>query len=106
MPRDHHAVLLVIEDRKDMSHVTPLVARLRALGCAVFAAGSLDEAANLIRAGLPKRLMLVHVPRAAISVTELQEALSARLPGWAVETQEGREDMRNSFSVQPPASVN
>jgi hypothetical protein len=76
-------VLLIIENAK---HRAWLAGKLRSLGCEVFCARDLDEAADLVRAGIPNEVILVHLGREPMSAPLLHAEMARRLPGWTVST--------------------
>lgn len=58
--------------------------RLRALGCVVYLADDLDDAADLILVGLQVDLILVRQGPRYVSASVLQSEMVKRLPGSAV----------------------
>jgi CheY-like chemotaxis protein len=83
MPTFELSILLIIENPL---HRALISRELRRLGCEVFCARDLDEAADVVRAGVPATLLLVRLGEPSLSDRQLQREMARRLPGWGVET--------------------
>jgi hypothetical protein len=78
----NRSVVLVCDD---VRLLRLLAAELRELGCRVFIARDLGEVAQLVRARMTKRFVLVRLGDEPISATAVCEAIAERLPGWSIQ---------------------
>jgi hypothetical protein len=76
----------------DVDSLTRLGAELCALGCCVFTARNLEEVADLVRAGVAQRLVLVYIDTEIATAAELRAAMQEQLPGWTIQA-DGTEDL-------------
>jgi hypothetical protein len=89
----------------DVDSLTRLGAELCALGCCVFTAQDLEEVADLVRTGILKRFVLVHIDTETSTAEELRAAMQERLPGWTVQADETQDLLarhRAAAAVQLP----
>lgn len=77
------SILLIVENP---FHRAAITRELRRLGCEVFCARDLDEAADVMRGGAPATLLLVRLGEPSLSDGQLQREMARRLPGWGVQT--------------------
>lgn len=78
-------VLLVCEERRCLGLVA---AELKAMGCRVLCARDLEQAADLVRAGLTTRFVLVSLGMEVVSPADLRRSMAERLPEWSIESDE------------------
>ena len=78
-----------------------LAENLRTLGCEVFCVQDLDQAANQVRAGLPRHVILLHLGRRQLSTSVLYAEMAKRLPGWSVAALDAFE-LREEPESSPP----
>lgn len=76
------SVVIVSEDEQCSSLVA---AELRAMGCRVFCARDLPQAAGLVRAGLTTRFVLVRIGEGVVHPAALRAEIATHLPGWDIE---------------------
>jgi hypothetical protein len=76
------------EDRRLLDALT---AELTALGFLVFSASDFEELADLVRSGLDRRFVLVSFGDQVASGEEVRDALSERLPGWSIRSDDDAE---------------
>jgi ActR/RegA family two-component response regulator len=82
-------VILVGEDAR---YLNLLATELRALGLPVFCAHDFEHAAQLVRAGLARRFVLVRLADDVLSPAELRAEMATHLPGWAVTADDLADD--------------
>ena len=85
------SVLLVSDDGRCLEL---LASELSAMGCRVFCARDLEQAAELVRARLTARFLLIFIGEDLIPPAELRAEMAARLPGWMVQGDELIESSR------------
>jgi len=78
-------VLLIMDDS---IHRTMLAMHLRTLGCEIYFARDLDEAADVIRAGVPKEIVVVYLGQDRLSASDIRSEIARRLPGRSVSIQD------------------
>jgi hypothetical protein len=77
-----------------------MATELRATGCRVLCARDLGQAAEVVRATMTTRFLLMFIADDFVSPADLRSAMAAHLPGWSVECDESGHERLRSGKVE------
>ena len=81
----NRSVVLVANDALLLELVA---AELREMGCRVFCAADVKEVAELVRAGVTRRFVMIRLGAQSLSQAELRQVMAEETPGWSIAERE------------------
>jgi hypothetical protein len=90
--------VLIVSD--DVRCLNLMATELRAMGCRVLCARDLEQAAEVVRATMTTRFLLMFIADDLVLPADLCSAMAAHLPGWSVECDESGHERFWSSKVE------